>query len=65
MATTDLDADTKREVRAEFGGAVNMTAGQLRKWLEVHRHQAHRPKGDVSDTTWRYSLRNWGPNPLR
>ena len=26
MATTDLDDDTKRDVRAEFGEAVNMTA---------------------------------------
>ena len=33
--TTDLDDDTKRDVRAEFGEAVNMTAAQLKKWLDA------------------------------
>jgi hypothetical protein len=31
----------------------------------VHRHLAQRPKGDVTDTTWRYSLMNWGHDPKR
>ena len=31
----------------------------------VHRHMAQRPHGDVSDTRWRYSLMNWGHDPLR
>ena len=31
----------------------------------VGRHLAQRPKGDVRDTTWRYSLMNWGHDPLR
>lgn len=31
----------------------------------VHRHLAQRPKGDVTDTRWRYSLMNWGHDPLR
>lgn len=30
----------------------------------VHRHTAQRPKGDVSETPWRYSLMNWGHDPL-
>jgi hypothetical protein len=30
----------------------------------VHRHLAQRPDGDVSDTAWRYSLMNWGHDPL-
>ncbi len=30
----------------------------------VHRHLAQRPDGDVSDTRWRYSLMNWGHDPL-
>jgi hypothetical protein len=30
----------------------------------VHRHLAQRPKGDVEDTKWRYSLMNWGHDPL-
>jgi DNA topoisomerase VI subunit B len=31
----------------------------------VHRHLAQRPSGDVRDTRWRYSLMNWGHDPLR
>lgn len=30
----------------------------------VHRHVAQRPDGDVTDTRWRYSLMNWGHDPL-
>ncbi len=106
------DADT---IRREFGEAVNMTPGELEKWLGteesqavgqkdgddestghasgrriveilgkkkadlddgdvewmrkvvgyVHRHLAQRPSGDVTDTRWRYSLMNWGHDPLK
>ncbi|AGL15630.1 DUF3140 domain-containing protein [Actinoplanes sp. N902-109] len=31
----------------------------------VHRHLAQRPSGDVKETKWRYSLMNWGHDPLR
>ena len=31
----------------------------------VHRHLAQRPPGDVTDTRWRYSLMNWGHDPLK
>jgi len=31
----------------------------------VHRHQAQRPSGDVEDSRWRYSLLNWGHDPLK
>jgi hypothetical protein len=31
----------------------------------VHRHLAQRPSGDVADTKWRYSLMNWGHDPLK
>ena len=116
MATGKLDDDAKRDVRTEFGEAVNMTANQLEKWLDtdesrsvgdtggsgsgstghemgrhivelrakkagdlddddyarmrkvvgyVHRHLAQRPKGDVTETKWRYSLMNWGHDPLK
>lgn len=30
----------------------------------VHRHIEQRPGGDVTDTRWRYSLMNWGHDPL-
>lgn len=31
----------------------------------VHRHMKQRPDGDVTDTKWRYSLMNWGHDPLK
>jgi hypothetical protein len=31
----------------------------------VRRHLAQRPKGDARNTRWRYSLMNWGHDPLR
>jgi hypothetical protein len=31
----------------------------------VHRHRAQRPDGDVTDTPWRWSLMNWGNDPLK
>ncbi|AKZ59732.1 putative DNA-binding protein [Streptomyces ambofaciens ATCC 23877] len=30
----------------------------------IRRHLAQRPSGDVQDTKWRYSLMNWGHDPL-
>jgi hypothetical protein len=30
----------------------------------IRRHLAQRPSGDVRDTRWRYSLMNWGHDPL-
>jgi hypothetical protein len=31
----------------------------------VRRHAAQRPKGDVTQTRWRFSLMNWGHDPLK
>lgn len=31
----------------------------------VHRHLAQRPSGDIEDTRWRYSLKNWGHEALK
>ena len=32
----------------------------------VKRHQAQRPKHeDIEDSRWRYSLMNWGHDPLK
>jgi hypothetical protein len=31
----------------------------------VARHLAQRPDGDVKETAWRYSLMNWGHDPLK
>ncbi len=31
----------------------------------VHRHSAQRPDGEIKETPWRYSLMNWGHDPLK
>ena len=31
----------------------------------IHRHMAQKPHGDVTNTRWRYSLMNWGHDPLK
>ncbi len=31
----------------------------------VARHLAQRPSSDVTDSRWRYSLMNWGHDPLK
>jgi hypothetical protein len=31
----------------------------------VRRHSAQRPQGEVEDTRWRFSLMNWGHDPLK
>jgi hypothetical protein len=31
----------------------------------VRRHRAQRPARDVTHTRWRYSLMNWGHDPLK
>ncbi|WP_047869007.1 DUF3140 domain-containing protein [Nocardiopsis sp. RV163] len=108
-----MDDEQRRQVRQEFGEAVNMTPRELERWLEtdesksvgegdgeseghrsgrrivdvlrasrgdlkerdyehmrkvtgyVHRHLAQKPSGDPSGTPWRYSLMNWGHDPLK
>jgi len=114
VSGTTTDAD---EVRRDFGDAVNMTAGELEKWLAtdesqsvgqkssgsgestghesgrrivellhtkkadlteddlahmrkvtgyVKRHLAQEPTHeDVESSRWRYSLMNWGHDPLK
>jgi hypothetical protein len=31
----------------------------------IRRHSAQKPTGNVRDTPWRYSLMNWGHDPLK
>jgi Protein of unknown function (DUF3140) len=31
----------------------------------VHRHESQKPSGNVKDSNWRYSLLNWGHDPLK
>jgi hypothetical protein len=47
---TDLTADDAAHMRKVVG--------------YVHRHLAQRPDGDVTDSKWRFSLMNWGHDPV-
>ncbi|MEZ5845001.1 MAG: DUF3140 domain-containing protein [Hyphomicrobiaceae bacterium] len=111
-----MTEDERKQIRAEFRDAVNMSPAELDDWLDtaeskgvgwtregedeaighksgrrivaikrhtvdsltdddhthmrkvvgyIHRHLAQRPAGDVRDTRWRYSLMNWGHDPLK
>lgn len=31
----------------------------------VHRHLAQKPSGDIQHSHWRYSLKNWGHDPIK
>ncbi len=31
----------------------------------IHRHLAQKPSGNIKNTHWRYSLMNWGHDPLK
>ena len=31
----------------------------------VHRHLAQKPHGDIEHSNWRFSLMNWGHDPLK
>ena len=117
------DTTERDEAYEQFTDAVNMTKGELRKWLDteesqsvgmkaggekktdtgggesqghesgrmivalldkkksdldeddvkqmkrvagyVHRHLAQQPGNDVEHSRWRYSLMNWGHDPLK
>jgi hypothetical protein len=53
-------------LRAEKADLTEDDEKHMRKVVGyVHRHSAQRPKGDVTETTWRYSLMNWGHDPLK
>ncbi len=55
--------DIKRKVKADLSDAdyehMNKVVGYIK------RHRAQRPDGDVEQSRWRYSLMNWGHDPLR
>ena len=48
---------------------VDLTDADHRHMKKVigycRRHLAQRPWGDVTDTRWRWSLMNWGHDPLK
>jgi hypothetical protein len=39
---------------------------QMRRVISyVHRHLAQKPESDIEHSRWRYSLKNWGHDPLK
>jgi Protein of unknown function (DUF3140) len=53
-------------LRAKKSDLTDADEQHMRKVVGyVHRHLAQRPSGDVRDTKWRYSLMNWGHDPLK
>jgi hypothetical protein len=55
-----LETEESRSV-GDRGGSGEESTGHA---SGRRRHLAQRPSGDVSDTRWRYSLMNWGHDPL-
>jgi hypothetical protein len=58
------------DVGAEFREAVNMTPGELEKWLATDESKQVGQKSSagaesVGHDSWRYSLMNWGHDPLK
>ncbi|WP_181768723.1 DUF3140 domain-containing protein [Streptomyces albidus (ex Kaewkla and Franco 2022)] len=62
-------ATGRRIVRLLRTRKADFTADDLvhmRKIIHhIDRQLRHRPRGDVSDTEWRFSLMNWGHDPQR
>jgi len=53
-------------LRSRKGDLTDADEAHMRKVVGyVHRHLAQRPRGDVEDSKWRYSLMNWGHDPLK
>jgi hypothetical protein len=53
-------------LRTRKGDLSDDDAAHMREVVGyVHRHLAQRPGGDLADTHWRYSLMNWGHDPVK
>ena len=53
-------------LRKKKADVTDSDIDQMRKVVSyVHRHLKQRPKGDVHDTKWRFSLMNWGHDPSK
>ena len=75
VGDTDGDGEStghksgRRIVKIKHTKKAELTDDDYRHMRKVvgyaHRHLAQRPSGDVEDTRWRYSLMNWGHDPLK
>ena len=58
----------RRIVEIKNTKKVDLTDSQYEHMQKVvgyiHRHLAQKPSGDIEDSDWRYSLMNWGHDPL-
>ena len=74
----DGDDDSKESVGHKSGERIALILGKhkadytdddyahMKKVVGyVHRHSAQKPDGDIKDTNWRYSLMNWGHDPMK
>ena len=53
-------------LEARKGDRSDSDYAHMRKVIGyVHRHLAQRPRGDVDESRWRYSLMNWGHDPTK
>lgn len=53
-------------LRTNKGDLTEDDVAHMRKVVGyVHRHGAQRPSGDVADTNWAYSMKNWGHDPTK
>jgi hypothetical protein len=62
-------ASGRRILRILRKGRYSLTDDDYRHMRKVAgyvaRHLKQRPRGDVSQTRWRFSLMNWGHDPLK
>jgi len=61
MTATELE----RWLATDESRSVGQSDGGESVGHESDRHLAQRPDGDVEHTRWRYSLMNWGHDPLK
>jgi hypothetical protein len=54
-----------RRAMAGDAGSVQLAGQHDPQRARSVAHLAQRPEGDVEDTRWRYSLMNWGHDPLK
>lgn len=68
--TESVGRQSARKILAIMAApAGELTEADYRHMKKVigycRRHLAQRPWGDITDTRWRWSLMNWGHDPLR
>ena len=52
----------KRKHKAELDEKDYDHMGKVVSYIK--RHLAQKPKSDIEDSRWRYSLKNWGHDPI-